>query len=212
MEKHIALAFPTFIGRYRVPNAEGVNKELRELVLAKEKTEPNVQHANVGGWHSKMDFLEWPSPAVATLKTWIMEAVNHQIGASMEHMKANGLNRPFSGSLSVYAWANVARRANYHSLHSHPGSCWSGVYYVDAGAPSSQDFPNSGVIDLHDPRPFTEMTTVPGELYGQKFPVRPEAGTMLIFPGFLYHFVHPHFGDRERISIAFNVRADARRA
>ena len=42
------------------------------------------------------------------------------------------------------------------------------------------------------------MVYVPGEPYGQKFSIRPESGTMIIFPGFLYHFVHPYMGAGER--------------
>jgi uncharacterized protein (TIGR02466 family) len=211
MEHRISLAFPTLVGMFRFPDSESVNRELSELVLARERTEPNVQHANVGGWHSKPDLLEWPGAAVQTLKGWMTEATNRMIGSTLEQMKAGGITRPFNGSLSMYAWANVSRRGNYHSLHNHPGSCWSGVYYVDTGGPADPQHPAAGVIDLHDPRPFTEMTYVPGEPYGQKYSIRPEPGMMLLFPGFLYHFVHPHFNDGNRISIAFNVRADKRR-
>jgi hypothetical protein len=35
--------------------------------------------------------------------------------------------------------------------------------------------------------------------------VRPENGMMLIFPGWLNHYVHPYWGERERISVAFNL-------
>ena len=39
--------------------------------------------------------------------------------------------------------------------------------------------------------------------------MRPRARSMVIFPGWLYHFVNPYHGEGEgeRISIAFNVRA-----
>lgn len=211
MEKQIVPAYPTLIGRFRIPNAQEVNRQVRALVLAREKSEPNVQHANVGGWHSRPDLLEWPDPAMATLRGWIVEAVQHMIGSTLEQLRAGGLNRNFNGALHIYGWANVSRNGNYHSLHNHPGSCWSGVYYVDAGESLTAQYPNSGVIDLHDPRPFTEMTFVPGEPYGQKYSVRPESGTMIIFPGFLYHFVHPFFGKGERISIAFNTRAERKK-
>ena len=30
---------------------------------------------------------------------------------------------------------------------------------------------------------------------------------MVVFPGWMYHFVNPYQGEGERISIAFNVRA-----
>jgi hypothetical protein len=35
---------------------------------------------------------------------------------------------------------------------------------------------------------------------------RAEAGMMVLFPSWLYHFVNPFFGDGERISIAFNIQ------
>ena len=212
MEKHVVSAFPTLVGRFRAPNAHGVNQALRKLLLEKERTEPNAQHANVGGWHSRHDLLEWKDPAVATLRGWIIEAVQHVIGATLEQMRSGGLNRGFTGGLHIYGWGNVSRLGNYHSLHNHPASSWSGVYYVDSGEPPTAQHPYSGNIDLLDPRPFTEMVYVPGEPYGQKFSIRPESGMMIIFPGFLYHFVHPYMGAGERISIAFNARAERKAA
>ncbi len=206
MEKHIATAFPTLIGRFRLPESQGVNPELRRLILEREQNEANRVLSNVGGFHSKPDVLEWPSPAIASLRGWIIEAVNTMIASSIEMMKASGINRPFSGSLQLTAWANVSRKGNYHRLHNHPNNCWSGVYYVDAGT-EAPGYPLSGVLDLLDPRPFTEMVTAPGEPYGQRIPVRAEAGTMVLFPSFLYHFVNPYMGEGERISVAFNVKA-----
>lgn len=208
MEKQVIPAYPTLIGRFRLPHSQAVNQELMALILAREKTEPNVQHANVGGWHSRPDLLDWPQPAIATLRGWIVQAVQHMIQTTVEQLRAGGLNRSFNGGVKIYGWANVSRQGNYHSLHNHPGSCWSGVYYVEAGESDYTRHPSSGVIDLHDPRPFTEMTFTPGDPYGQKYSIRPESGTMLLFPGFLYHYVHPYFGSDERISIAFNTRAE----
>src|SRR5262245_21143509 len=135
MEKHVTSAFPTLVGRFRVPNAQPVNQALRKLLLEKERIEPNAQHANVGGWHSRHDLLEWKDPAVATLRGWIIEAVQHVIGATLEQMRSGGLNRGFTGGLHIYGWGNVSRMGNYHTLHNHPASSWSGVYYVDSGEP-----------------------------------------------------------------------------
>lgn len=208
LHKQIAVAFPTLLGVFRAPAEAAVNAELRSLCLQREATEPDTPYANVGGWHSKQDFLDSPQACVRALRGWIVEAVNHMITATLDQMKSSGINRGFGGQLSLYGWANVSRKGNYHALHNHPGSCWAGVYYVDPGNPPDARFPKSGVIDLHDPRPFTEMTQVPGDPYGQKYSIRPEAGMMLLFPGFLYHFVHPYQGDGERVSIAFNVKAE----
>ena len=36
--------------------------------------------------------------------------------------------------------------------------------------------------------------------------LRAEAGTMIVFPSWLYHFVNPFQGDGERISVSFNMQ------
>ena len=212
MEKHVGLAFPTPIGNFHIPEAEPVNAQLRQLILDRERAEGKpVQKSNVGGWHSRSDLMNWPEPPVARLREWFVEAVNAMVNAAMEVGKTGGVQRSFGGSLQFVAWANVIRKGNYHRIHNHPGSSWSGVYYVDAGQEAPGQ-PLSGLLELLDPRPFTEMVFTPGEPFGQKAIIRPRAGSMVIFPGWLYHFVNPYQGEGERISIAFNVRATESRA
>ncbi len=197
MEKQVAFAYPTPIGRFRAPGAEAVNRELRRIILERERAEPSDDYANVGGWHSRGDLLDWPHPEVGVLRGWIMEAVNHMVEATAE-------NKPYRGVMRLVAWANVSRRGNYHRIHNHPSSAWSGVYYVDAGA-DAPGHPLSGVLELCDPRPFTEMIATPGSPFGQRAIFRAEAGMMVVFPSWLYHFVNPYFGEGERISVAFNA-------
>lgn len=198
MEKQVAMSYPTPIGRFRLPDADHVNQELRRAVLEKEKATPSDNYANVGGWHSAADLLEWPTPAVSTLKSWILEAVTHMSAVASDGQSPRGM-------LRITAWANVARRGNYHRVHNHPSSAWSGVYYVNScQEPPGQ--PLSGVLELCDPRPFTEMVPTPGSPFGKRVIFRAEPGTMIVFPSWLYHFVNPFHGDGERISIAFNVQ------
>jgi uncharacterized protein (TIGR02466 family) len=207
MEKHVGFAFPTPVGNFHIPDAEPVNRELRQIILDRERNDAAAaKKSNVGGWHSRSDLMSWPEPAVAKLREWFVEAVNSMVEASVQLTRGGGMNRPFQGSLQFVAWANVSRKGNYHRIHNHPGSSWSGVYYVDAGQEVAGQ-PLSGVLELLDPRPFTEMVFTPGEPFGQKAIVRPRSASMVIFPGFLYHFVNPYLGEGERISIAYNVRA-----
>src|SRR5438874_2381009 len=126
MEKQVAMSYATPIGRFRMPDAESVNRELRRIILDKEKTSPSDNYANVGGWHSSADLLEWPGESISTLKAWIMEAISHMVAVSTEGKAPRGMIR-------VVGWANVSRKGHYHRIHNHPSSAWSGVYYVDAG-------------------------------------------------------------------------------
>jgi uncharacterized protein (TIGR02466 family) len=209
MQKQIAMAFPTPVGQFRVPDPGPTNQALARLILDKETADPAGDvYSNAGGWHSKADLLSWPDPAVVTLRGWISEAVNHMVAASAELMRAALGGRPLAPArLHLAAWANVCRSGHYHRVHNHPGGCWSGVYYVQAGT-DAPGRPLSGVLELLDPRPFTEMVTTPANPFGQKAIVRPEPGLMVLFPSWLYHCVNPYFGEGERISVSFNVRAE----
>lgn len=202
MTKQIAHAFPTLIGRFSVPDPAAVNAVLAGHLLEREKTQPPQQYANAGGWHSTSDLLEQSDPAFQTLRGWIGEALQSMVAATMELPEVQGRSGPVRGSFRISAWGNIIRRGHYHRLHNHPNSAWSGVYYVDGGG---SDSGLSGVLELYDPRAFTEMVDVPGYPYGQRVLIRPQPGTMVIFPGWLYHFVHPYQGDGQRISIAFNA-------
>ena len=148
MELGIATAFPTFIGRLHVPDADAMNQDLRALILAEEASYSSLGRSNVGGWHSRPDFLNRPQPEVTALTTWLFWAVRRMVEATT----AGG---GFKGTLSVSAWATICRTGAYHAPHSHPDSAWSGVYYIDAGS-RHPDHPLSGVLEFLDPRAGAE--------------------------------------------------------
>ncbi len=180
-----------------MPDADAMNCDLRSLILEQERNYTSLGRSNIGGWHSQTDFLDHPQPAVAALSTWIDWAVNRMIGATAG-------SGAFKGTLSVTAWAAVCREGAYHAPHSHPDSAWSGVYYVDAGN-VNPNRPLSGVLEFLDPRTGVEAITAPGDPYGEPLRIRPEPGLMVVFPSWLYHWVHPYFGECPRIAVSFNV-------
>ena len=192
-------AFPTLIGRWLVPDAEAMNEELRALILSEEREYSSLGRSNIGGWHSRVDFLNRPEPAVEALTTWITWVANRMVDATAGPGS-------FKGTMSVSAWATVCRAGAYHAPHSHPDSAWSGVYYVDAGA---ADRSLSGVLEFLDPRAGVEAVTAPGDPYGEPVRVRPEAGLIVIFPSWLYHWVHPYAGQTPRIAVSFNATSRA---
>lgn len=194
-------AFPTLIGRVELANTDSVDRRLGEMILDRERSSPSHDHANFGGWHSASDLLDWPGDEIATLKSWITDALQRIVQASLQLPETQGRGTP-RGMFRVSAWANVARRGNYHRMHNHPGSSWSGCYYL-TGLPEGESL--AGALEFYDPRPFTEMVDTPGSPYGQRMLVRPKPGLLVIFPSWLYHFVHPSATDEPRISIAFNA-------
>jgi uncharacterized protein (TIGR02466 family) len=204
MNLEVTAAFPTPLGRLWVPDAEAMNQSLRVLILQQEAKYQSLGRSNVGGWHSQTDLLDLPDPAVAALSNWIGWAVNKMI-------EATAGRDGFKGTLRTSAWASICRAGAYHAPHSHPDSAWSGVYYVDAGS-LNKDRPLSGMLEFLDPRAGVEAVTAPGDPYGEPLRVRPEAGLLVLFPSWLYHWVHPYTGQEPRISVSFNVSRESRAA
>ena len=201
MELEVTPAFPTFIGRARVPDADALNYGLRTLILTQEAEYASLGRSNIGGWHSRPDFLRRSDPNVDALTSWITWALSQVIRATTGRDS-------FKGTLSLSAWATVCRAGAYHAPHSHPDSAWSGVYYVDAGT-YSPDRPLSGMLEFLDPRAGVEAVSAPGDPYGEPFRIQPEAGLLVLFPSWLYHWVHPYAGERPRIAVSFNAAVEA---
>ena len=104
-------------------------------------------------------------------------------------------------------WANVLRSGGYNSVHNHPNSMWSGVYYVARGEP--EPAPNeNGKLELLDPRSGINMLYLDKNVLDGRYVIEPVPGLMIVFPSWLKHMVHPYFGKGERISVAFNVSVE----
>jgi uncharacterized protein (TIGR02466 family) len=205
MQKAVSFMFPTPVGEFRIPESEPTDQRLKQLILAREQSDPGENYANAGGWHSKSDLLDWSDPAIGALRRWMMEAVHSMIDATLQQMKSAGMRTTVKGGvLQAKAWANVSRYGNYHRSHNHPSAAWSGVYYVDPGL-DAPEHPLSGLLELPDPRPYANMINTPGDPFGQKALIKPEAGLMVLFPSWFPHFVHPYYAEGTRISVAFNV-------
>src|SRR5262249_12599209 len=181
------------------PDADLMNRELQALILSEETQYASLGRSNIGGWHSRTDFLKHTEPAVAALTTWITWMVNRMVAATAGPGS-------FKERLYLARWATICRSGSYHAPHSHPDSAWSGVYYVDAG---TSDHSLSGVLEFLDPRAGVEAVTAPGDPYGEPVRVRPEAGLIVIFPSWLYHWVHPYAGGTPRIAVSFNATLPA---
>ena len=201
MELEVTQAFPTVIGQFRVPDAESMNQDLRAIILADEGSYMSLGRSNIGGWHSRPDFLNRSEPAVSALTTWVTWVVRQMIDTTAGP-------GAFKGTLSFSAWASICRNGAYHAPHSHPDSAWSGVYYVDSGTMNS-NHARSGVLEFLDPRAGVEAVSAPGDPYGEPVRVYPESGLLVIFPSWLFHWVHPYAGESPRIAVSFNAALGA---
>jgi uncharacterized protein (TIGR02466 family) len=196
--------FATPIAVAHLPDAGAQNEALRAIILAREGEAPSNDHSNLGGWQSDWDFQEWGGTAGQA----ILAAAN----GLADRLTCDRAGKPAKVAWKVNAWANVNRRDHGNEFHLHPGSFWSGVYYVDDGGIA--DNPDlGGEFEMQDPRGAAAVMyapmlapNVPGGLStGVSELIRPEAGTMILFPAWMSHAVRPYHGDAIRISIAFNL-------
>jgi hypothetical protein len=105
------------------------------------------------------------------------------------------------------AWANVYRRGDYCMPHSHMRATASLVYCVDPGEDDPDD-PVSGRLFIADPRIAACCRPVQNYMTSPLVPtMRP--GTLIIFPAQIVHAVNPYNGERPRITLSWNIGAEA---
>jgi len=194
MEPDVIPAFPTLIGRLRIPDAEMMNDELQTLMLAEERRYSTLGPSNIRDWHSRPDFLSRRDSSVSALTSWLTCALRRMIDATAGE---NG----FSGVLCTSEWGTICRAGAHRAPHSHPVSAWSGVYCVNPGS----DRPISGVLEVLGPRAASEAVTARGDPYGDPFRVRPQAGLLVVLPSWLYQWVRAYEEQTPRITVSFNA-------
>jgi uncharacterized protein (TIGR02466 family) len=196
--------FSTPVVLFDVPDAVTLNAELRKAIEQRQKSDAGTQHSNLGGWQSSWDMDRWGGAAAIKLLALARNAANR--------VTSDRQGKQVATAWRANMWANVNKAGHGNEFHSHPGSFWSGVYYVDDGGVGA-DPGLGGELEFMDPRgPGPAMYAphlafaVPGGLsVGANETVPPRTGRMVLFPAWVLHQVRPYRGNAERISIAFNL-------
>tara|TARA_R100000655_G_C2926778_1_gene183284 strand:+ start:37 stop:603 length:567 start_codon:yes stop_codon:yes gene_type:complete len=101
-------------------------------------------------------------------------------------------------------WINKNYFKDYNTLHNHPNSCISGVYYVQCSK-------ESGAITFENPNAdgigyaWENKIIKYNNNTSSSWTITPTPNQLLLFPAFLKHFVKPNLTKEERISISFNL-------
>ena len=159
-----------------------------ECLKAKEKDPEGVIKSNMGGWQSnteKFNFLEEFYKASKPL-------INH-ISVEM------GLKSSFYIE-TVESWININQPKDINMPHNHRGNLLSSVFYVestDMDATVNFIMPNEEVKQY-----YFQDYLVPSMYSSPQVNYAPIEGRLIIFPGYLKHWVAP--STKRRISIATN--------
>jgi len=199
--------FPTPLATLAIPDHERINADLRLAILEHAAVSAGVRLSNEGGWQSASDFLGWSGAAGAEIVDIGRAFANELSAVSL----GGGELVHASLDWQLTVWANINLRGDANAYHGHPGSYWSGVYWVDDGR-TTPDEEVGGDLTFTDPRGLAPTLLAPSLKMrisgcltaGLSHAVSPKSGTFAMFPSWLLHSVTRYEGLRERISIAFN--------
>ena len=183
--------FQTPVYIQEIPNAVKLNQYLEQKITQWSQQNKGVLKTNAGGWHSTTDMNRKEEYNVLTKELFAMQ---------YEIFKKEFLTqKPVLGNM----WANINYPGNANRPHLHPNSLFSGVYWVKAPE-------KSGSLMLYEPRPGAQCTmpnrkegNLPHELW-REIHYTPKAGTIVMFPAWLWHEVKPNQSNDIRISVSFN--------
>ncbi len=183
--------FPTPVYIQEIPNAVELNQYLEQKILQWSQQDKGVSKTNAGGWHSTTDMNRKQEYNPLTKELFDMQ---------YKIFKKEFLTRkPVLGNM----WANINYPGHFNRPHLHPNALFSGVYWVKAPE-------KSGNLMLYEPRPGVQCTMpnrkegkLPPELW-REIHYQPKAGTIVMFPAWLWHEVRLNESNDIRISVSFN--------
>ncbi len=162
--------------------------------------DPGIRKSNRGAWHSGDAFAAEPHPQV----DWVLQTTLLYAQRVLGRYYGDWAQQEIRHGKY---WANVVGAGGWNAPHHHFPSHWSGVYYVHVGPTGDGTDDMSGMIEFLNPTPWQAVFHRSGN-----FALGPRDGMTVLFPSSLYHFVHPHHGDHQRVSIAYNFTVGPKRA
>lgn len=205
--------FATPIAEVMLPGMEATNARLRSLFLEWEAdvkrqrlSEPTAV-IKVGVYESDFHLFRRDHPDLKQLANQCLQYLGLLVA------QLNGYSNEEMARLRIYqhSWYHITRDKGYTAAHNHPMASWSGVYCVDPGDPAPAGVTNNGSLRFLDSRTTAHNYIDMGNAYlNDRFAVADiaynlQAGMLLIFPSHVVHEVAPYFGERERITVAFNA-------
>ncbi len=159
-------------------------------------THESVHRSNCGGWHSSNTLYKSQEPSINWLINRLYELGSLCLVREQQIPPRHRITMPS-------CWANINESGDWNAPHAHQPCEWAGVCYIDVCddlPEQSKRSDRDGNLLFINPIPFGHQYNRPPTV-----DYRPEAGKVFIFPGYLMHMVAPHFHDKPRISVAFNL-------
>lgn len=203
------------IYRVQLQSPEMLNQALKYAALEEQRHNPkgmDVSNAG-GGWHGRPRFFEHEERLYRVCTDVVQEIENRQTSPTCLKLEPQ----------DIECWVNISKNGSWNRLHTHEGSVWSGVYYVDDGnsppnhyggrmllKPTAHPKEDTYRLSILEKERFTQLSSEPRieQSRCEYLEIDPVPGHMIVFPGWLHHCVLPLTQldcSRRRISVAFNI-------
>ena len=188
MFRELHFPTPVYIADIEHPT---LNQELERDIVAWSKQDKGIVRTNVQGWHSHTTMQDLPEYKKLVDMLYACQKTIYD----QEHLDSE----PVLGNM----WANINYPGGFNRPHLHPNALFSGVYWIKAPE-------KSGNLMLYEPRQGVQCTMpnrkegkLPPELW-REVHYQPKAGTIVMFPAWLWHEVKLNESNDTRISVSFN--------
>jgi Flp pilus assembly protein TadD len=159
---------------------------------------PPLDQSLRGGTQTPGGLAGDPNPVIQAF----LDAINGPIGEYCEKL-GNDPGHPLSvrntgKTRLIGCWSVLLHRDGFHVNHVHSEGWISSAYYVEVPREVEDQDAQSGWIKFGEPK-----FIVPGAV-AEKI-VQPAAGTLVLFPSYMWHGTTPIHGSEPRMTIAFDV-------
>ncbi len=135
------------------------------------------------------------------------KALDKPIRAYMKHLGFDSTHPLLKRNTGEYhiagSWSVKLRTKGFHVSHVHPKGWISSAYYVDVPDEVHDKDKKAGWI--HFGRPPFPVRDIGGRLLDYEKIVQPKAGTLVLFPSYLWHGTNPLKGNASRMTLPIDV-------
>jgi uncharacterized protein (TIGR02466 family) len=106
------------------------------------------------------------------------------------------------------SWVSRKQPGQHHTMHTHPNSMISGVFYYGEPAPKTPAIKfhkMSAGLNVNQLQAKTKPDKRPSKYAWTTFSLEFKPGLLALFPSYLFHSVPINESDKVRSSVAFNV-------
>ena len=172
-----------------LPDCEQPNQRLSELALS----------------HSCEGVFGIDDPAVDWLRIQLSHGISQYLSVANIISEVNW---------HIRARFEILARGDYRPLSNSPGRYLGGLYIIRAPEQlkeaMARDDLKPGTISFYDPRVGMNMNAIRDDPYIIcEQTLNPEPGLLILWPGFVKHFVHPIHTREPAIRVSFDVELKA---